>query len=199
VQAAHGAGLGGQGDIHRLGSVAGSKLCLLYGLGGGIIVCLHLLFQFVDDLAHGGALFRRNGAQVLHQGRDLAVFAEVLLPERSQCFLAGHLTKAFSGLLGQLVDHCLHGCSLLYLFVFLSGGKQKSPVPCPAEGQTKGDEALKNSAPRYHPVSARAQVPGSSQNAVTGRNRPALIGAAVRTGRSGANFSTGTAGSPFSR
>ena len=114
VQAAHGAGLGGQGDIHRLRSIAGSKLCLLHLFCGSVIVCLHLGLKFVDDLAHGRTLFRRNGAQVLHQGRDFAVFAEVLLPEGGQRFLAGHLTKAFSGLFCQLVDHCLHGCSLLY-------------------------------------------------------------------------------------
>ena len=29
VQTAHRAGLGGQGDIHRLGGVAGNKFCLL--------------------------------------------------------------------------------------------------------------------------------------------------------------------------
>ena len=114
VQTAHRAGLGGQGDVHRLGSIAGSKLCLLHLFCSSIIVCLHLCLEFVDDLAHGRTLFRRNGAQILHQGRDLAVFAEVLLPEGGQRFLAGHLTKAFSGLFCQLVDHCLHGCSLLY-------------------------------------------------------------------------------------
>ena len=137
VQAAHGAGLGGQGDVHRLGGVAGSKLCLLHGLGGGIVVCLHLLLEFVDDLAHRRALFRRNGAQILHQGRDLAVFAEVFLPEGSQRLLAGHLTKAFSGLLGQLIDHCLHGFSLLYSLCSWSGVQQKSSVPCPT-AQAKG-------------------------------------------------------------
>ena len=137
VQAAHGAGLGGQGDVHRLGGVAGSKFCLLHGLSGGIVICLYLLLEFIDDLAHGGALFRRNGAQVLHQGRDLAVFAEVFLPEGSQRLLAGHLTKAFSGLLGQLIDHCLHGFSLLYSLCSWSGVQQKSSVPCP-NAQAKG-------------------------------------------------------------
>ena len=121
MQAADRAGLGGQGDVHGLGGVAGGQLGFLHLGGGSIVVRLHLGLQFVDDLAHGGALFRRNGTQVLHQGRDLAVFAEVLLPEGSQRFLAGHLTKAFSGLLGQLIDHCLHGFSLLYSLCSWSG------------------------------------------------------------------------------
>ena len=114
VQTAHRAGLGRQRDIHRLRSIAGSKFCLLHLFCSSVVICLNLCLEFIDDLAHSGALFRRNGAQVLHQGRDLAVFAEVLLPEGGQRFLAGHLTKAFSGLFCQLVDHCLHGCSLLY-------------------------------------------------------------------------------------
>ena len=37
-----------------------------------------------------------------------------IVSKQSKRFLAGHLTKAFSGLFCQLVDHCLHGCSLLY-------------------------------------------------------------------------------------
>ena len=60
-------------------------------------------------------------------------------------------------------------------FVLMSGVQQKSSVPCPVKRPDKRDEALKNSAPRYHPVSARAQVPSSSQNAVTGRNRSVLV------------------------
>ena len=118
VQAAYGAGLGGQGDVHDLGGVAGSQLCFLHLFSGSVIVCLHLSLEFVDDLAHGGTFFGGDGAQVLHQSGNFAVFAEVFLPEGCQRFLAGDLTKAFRSLFCQLVDHCLHGCSLLYSSCF---------------------------------------------------------------------------------
>ena len=43
VQTTHRTGLGGQGDVHGLGGVAGSKLRFLHLGGSGIIVRLHLL------------------------------------------------------------------------------------------------------------------------------------------------------------
>ena len=150
MQAADRAGLSGQGDVHGLGSVAGGQLGFLHLGGGSIVVRLHLGLQFVDDLAHGGALFRRNGAQILHQRGDLAVFAQIFLPERGQRLLGRDLTEAFFGLFGQLVDHCLHGNSLLLGFLLVQRVTKKLR---PALPFGKGDEAV-NFTPRYHPVSA---------------------------------------------
>ena len=199
VQTAHGAGLGRQGDIHRLGGVAGSKFCLLHGLGGGIVVCLHLLLEFVDDLAHGGALFRRNGAQILHQGRDLAVFAEVFLPEGSQRLLAGHLTKAFSGLLGQLIDHCLHGFSLLYSLCSWSGVQQKK-APSPARLLRQKGRSFDHFCSAV-PPGFRLHQGRRHSNAVTGRNRPVLIDASASFAQTARERTSAPAahGSPFSR
>ena len=58
---------------------------------------------------------------------------------------------------------------------------------------------LKNNVDAVYFISGstRAQMPGGSQNAVTGRGRSVLL--LFRTDRSGANFSTDTPGSPFSR
>ena len=137
VQAAHGAGLGGQGDVHRLGGVAGSQLGSLHLFGGSVVLGLYLGLELVDDLAHGRALFGCDGAQILHQGRDLTVLAEVFLPEGCQRFLAGDLTKALFGLFCQLVDHCLHGCSLLLLLRVHERRHEKSSVPS-ACSQAKG-------------------------------------------------------------
>ena len=76
----------------------------------------------------------------------------------------------------------------------MSGVQQKSSVPFPIS-QAKGTKLY--FAPRYHPVSAHTQMPGGSQNAVTGRNRSMLL--LFHTDRSGANFSQPAHGSPFSR
>ena len=170
VQAAHGAGLGGQGDVHRLGRVAGCQLCLLDFLGSGVIVRLHFLLELVDDLAHGRTLFGRDRAQIFHQGRDLTVFAEVLLPESCQRFLGRDLAQGSFGLFCQLVDHCLHGCSLLLVFVLSKRGKAKAPRPLlRAKLQAKGTKRC-NFTPRYHPVSARKHKSFQRlSNAVTGR------------------------------
>ena len=71
------------------------------------------------------------------KGGNLAVFAQIFLPERGQCLLGRDLTEALCGLFGQLVDHCLHGFSLLYSLCSWSGIQQKSSVPCPT-AQAKG-------------------------------------------------------------
>ena len=84
-----------------------------------------------------------DGAQILHQGRDLAVLAEVFLPEGCQRFLAGDLTKAFCGLFCQLVDHCLHGCSLLLILrVDRAEHNKKAPSPAQPCSQAKGTKLL---------------------------------------------------------
>ena len=169
VQTTHRAGLGGQGDVHGLSGVAGGQLGLLHLGGGGIVVCLHLLLELVDDLAHGGALFGRNRAQILHQRGDLAVFAQIFLPERGQRLLGRDLTEALCGLFGQLVDHCLHGNSLLLSSCFQSGAAKKAPSPAgPFLAGQKGRSLCKSNAPRYHPVSALHKQ-GRLSNAVTGR------------------------------
>ena len=113
------------------------------------------------------ALFRRDGAQILHQRGDLAVFAQIFLPERGQRLLGRDLTEAFFGLFGQLVDHCLHGNSLLLGFLLVQRVTKKLR---PALPFGKGDEAV-NFTPRYHPVSALFYKERRS-NAVTGRTVP---------------------------
>ena len=199
VQAAHGAGLGGQGDVHRLGGVAGSQLGSLHLFGGSVVLGLYLGLELVDDLAHGRALFGCDGAQILHQGRDLAVLAEVFLPEGCQRFLAGDLTKALFGLFCQLVDHCLHGCSLLLLLrVHERRHEKKAPSPLPVLRQKgRSCNSLLRGTTRFSALCASSR---RHSNAVTGRNRPVLVGRkAVRAGRSGANFSLSARGDPFSR
>ena len=134
VQPAGGAGLGRQGDVHRLGRVAGGQLGLPHPDGGCVVVGLHLLLQLVDGLAHGGALGRVDGAQLFHQGGHLPVFAQVLLPEGRQRLLGGHLRKVGLGLPGQLFHDFLHHFPLLLSFRCLAfrDGTEKSPVPRPA-------------------------------------------------------------------
>ena len=55
----------------------------------------------------------------------------------------------------------------------MSGVQQKSSAP--ARFLRQKGRSCNSSAPRYHPVSTRAQMPGGSQNAVTGRGRSALL------------------------
>ena len=74
---------------------------------------------------------------------------------------------AFFGLFGQLVDHCLHGNSLLLGFLLVQRVTKKLR---PALPFGKGDEAV-NFTPRYHPVSALFYKERRS-NAVTGRTVP---------------------------
>ena len=95
VQPAGGRHFGGQGDVHRLGGVAGGQLGLAHPAGGGVVVGLHLLLELVDGLAHGGALGGLDGAQLLHQGGHLPVFAQVLLPEGGQRLFGGHLRQVW--------------------------------------------------------------------------------------------------------
>ena len=176
VQTAHGAGLGGQGDVHRLGGVAGSKLSLLHLVGSGVILGLHPGLQFVDDLAHGRPLLGGDRAQILHQGGDLAVLAQIFLPESCQRFFGRDLAQALFGLLCQLVDHCLHGCSLLLIRVVQRTAKKLRPLPRPPERPGKRDEALKihSSAvpPGFRPALSQAARRSKRRN---GAHRPALL------------------------
>ena len=81
VQAAGLANLGGHCDVDGLGGVAGFECGLFDLLGQGLILCLGPLLELIDGLADGGTVLLGDIAQTLGQARDLAVLAQVFLPE----------------------------------------------------------------------------------------------------------------------
>ena len=86
--------LGGHRNVHRLGSVAGSQRRLLDLLRQGLVLSLDPLLEFVDGLADGGAILLGDIAQALGQACDLAVFAQVFLPEvRKLGFVSDRLRR----------------------------------------------------------------------------------------------------------
>ena len=100
----------------------------------------------------------------------------IFLPESCQRFLGRDLAQGSFGLFCQLVDHCLHGCSLLLVFVLSKRGKAKAPRPLlRAKLQAKGTKRC-NFTPRYHPVSARKHKQLSAAlKRRNGARRPMLI------------------------
>ena len=127
MQAARIAQLGGQGNVHCLGGVAGGQLLGLDAGGGGLILGLHLALEFVDDLTGSRAFLLGNGAQLLHQAGDLAVLAQVLLPEGGQALAAGHTGEAGIHLSGQFFDDFLHLNAAPFLHS--GAGQRKKPRP----------------------------------------------------------------------
>ena len=90
VQTAVGAHLGGHGDVHGFGGVAGCQRSLLDLRGQGLVLRLCPLLELVDRLADGGALLLGDVAQGLGQPGNLAVFAQKLLPEFRKLGLVCH-------------------------------------------------------------------------------------------------------------
>ena len=181
MQPAGGTHLGGQGDIHRFGGVAGGQLQLVDPGGCLVIIRLHLLFQLVDGLAHGGTVGGSHHAQILHQGGDLSVLAQVLLPESRQGLFGGHLRQVCLGLLCQLIYDCLHTFPLLFQSSLVASGRnRKGPRPLPAKA-SQGTEPCRI-------LRGTTQIPRRCEaarhsNAVTGHAVPHYRAAESRLSR----------------
>ena len=97
-------------------------------------------------------------------------------PPRSTLFPYTTLFRSLFGLLCQLVDHCLHGCSLLLIRVVQRTAKKLRPLPRPPERPGKRDEAHKihSSAvpPGFRPALSQAVRRSKRRN---GAHRPALL------------------------
>ena len=115
MQPAGQVGLAGQGDVHRLGLVAGFQLGGLDLGGQSFVHALGPDLAFVDELAGGGAVFLGHVPQALGQAGDGAVLAEVFLPEGGKFLLVVHGVTVGFQLRAQCVDLFLHFAPLLLL------------------------------------------------------------------------------------
>ena len=117
MQAAGGVALAGQGDVHRLGLVAGFQFGSLDLGGQGLIHALCPDLAFVDELAGGGTVFLGHLPQALGQAGDGPVLAEVFLPEGGKFLFVVHGVTVSFQLRAQCVDLFLHGSHLSFAAV----------------------------------------------------------------------------------
>ena len=122
--------LGRQGDVHRLGLVAGGQRRLLHLLGQCLVLPLRPGLELVDGLAYGGTVLLGHVTQVFGQPRHRAVFAQVLLPEGGKLVLVLHAGHVGLQRGAQLLDFFFHTCTS-----YLSGQKQKAPSPELTQGR----------------------------------------------------------------
>ena len=134
VQTAVGAHLGGHGDVHGLGGVAGSQRGLLDLRRQSLILCLGPLLELIDALADGGAFFLGNIAQGLGQPGDLAVFAQKLLPEFRKLGLVCHSGARLLDGGAQFLDFFFH--STPRFLRWGQGQNKKDPVPAVYQGRS---------------------------------------------------------------
>ena len=155
------ANLGGHRDIDGLGGVAGSQGSLLDLLRQCLILFLGPLLELVNGLADGRAILLGNVTQALGQACDLAVLAQVFLPEVRKL---GFVGDGCAGLLNggaQLFDFFFHSTPL-----FDFGPEQiKKPRPC----VKSGTKPCTYNSPRYHPCSAYKKRHSLLQVTVQGR------------------------------
>ena len=113
VQVAGRADLGGHRNVHRLGSVAGSQRRLLDLLRQGLVLSLDPLLEFIDGLTDSGAILLGDIAQALGQACDLAVFAQVFLPEVRKLGFVSDDCASLLNSSAQLLDFFFHSTPLL--------------------------------------------------------------------------------------
>ena len=113
VQAAGLANLGGHCDVDGLSGVAGLERGLFDLLGQGLILCLGPLLELIDSLADGGTVLLGDIAQTLGQARDLAVLAQVFLPEVRKPGFVGDFCAGLLNGGAQLLDFFFHSTPLL--------------------------------------------------------------------------------------